>query len=187
MVQRESTFALVGTFIARLVHYWAALATGGVIMALVWAANSLAGWQVPWILNVFLAIAFFGIAAFQVWRDDYLKAKGLEHRELRPLEMRKRLDAFVSTGKGLFNDWLSGSGLPPKRQTEEWDATVIDFVERHFSVRQSDIFKAYMLSDEGALEAVLEFSRTRGDEGYAAAQLIIKRIEALEKLRSEIV
>jgi hypothetical protein len=180
MPESESTFALARTFIGRLVHHWAALATGGVIMAGVWAANSLAGWQIPWIVNVALAVIFFGFAAFQTWRDEHLKVTALEREPLRPIEMRKRLDAFVSAGKGLFNDWLSGSGPPPKRQTEEWDASVIDFVERHFSVRQSDIFKAHMLTDEGALEVVLEHSNTRADEGYAAAQLIIKRIEALE-------
>src|SRR5436190_13293253 len=124
MAQSESTSALVRIFIGRLLHHWAALATGGGIMAAVWAANSLAGWQIPWGVNLVLAISFFGIAAFQTWREEHLKLNALESEPLRPIQIRKRLDDFVERGRELLGEWKSGRGLPPQTQTELWDSSL---------------------------------------------------------------
>jgi hypothetical protein len=187
MVQRESTSALAWTFIVRVIRHWGALVTGGAIIAGVWFGNSVFGWQIPPWVNLVIAVGFFTVAAFQVWRDEYLKAKGLEHRELRPIEIRKCLDELVRAGEELFKEWKSGRGLPPEGQTEAWDKSVVEFVERHFTVKQSDEFKAYMLSAPHAIKTVVDFPSTRGNVGYAAAKLITKRINAFEKLRREIV
>lgn len=155
-------------------------------MAAVWAANSLAGWQIPWGVNLVLAIIFFGIAAFQTWREEHLKLKALEREPLRPIQIRKRLDDFVERGRELLAEWKSGRGLPPQTETELWDSSLGEFVERYFTVRQSDTFKGHMLTTETALEVLFEFGDNRGEEGHKAAQLIAKRVEALKKLRPEI-
>jgi hypothetical protein len=186
MAQRESTSALAWTFTVRVIRHWGALVTGGAIIAGVWFGNSVFGWQIPPWVNLVIAVGFFTAAAFQVWRDEYLRANDLEREPLRPIEVRRRLDDLVEQGRKLLAEWKSGGDEPPLTQTDLWDKSLVEFVDEYFNVRQNDIFRGHMLSTEAALEVVFECGETWGAEGHQAIQLIAKRMEALQKLRPEI-
>src|SRR5262249_23280003 len=57
-------------FLSALVRYWAALATGGIIMAANWAYHGIKGTQQGKIEFDILAFLFFVMAAYLAWPDQ---------------------------------------------------------------------------------------------------------------------
>jgi hypothetical protein len=187
MRDAESRSGKVRIFIVRIVRQWGALVTGGVIIGAVWFGNGVLGWQIPWAVNLALAVGFFGVAAFRVWLEEHLKVCELERRPLRPIEVRNRLDQFVTTARQLLDAWMRGKGNGPTAETQLFEEAVTDFVERHFTVKQNDAFRGHIPRLGVIFEVALALPKETNPAAHAAAQLLAKRIEALEQLRPQII
>jgi hypothetical protein len=183
----ESSSVTVWIFIVRIVRQWGALATGGVIVGAVWFGNGVLGWHIPWFVDLALAVGFLGVAAFRVWLEGHLKVCEMERRPLRPIEIRNRLDQFVTTGRRLLDAWMRGKGVGPTAETQLFEGSITEFVERHFTVKQNDAFRGHITRLGVIFEVALALPKETNPEAHAAAQLLAKRIEALEQLRPQIV
>lgn len=191
MLKPESIPADVCTFVARIGRSWGTLVTGGVIVGGIWFGNSILGWQIPWSMNLAVAIGFLGVAAFNVWRDEHLMTRELQRAPLRPIEIRQRLWELQRSGRRLLEAWVNHEDAPLReaydsletKQIDTWNQTVKSFVGEHLSLQQYDrIRSSSMPESDLAMKVAM---RTRSHHTYYVAAMMSRRLAVLEELQDE--
>jgi len=91
--------------------------TGGAIAAMAFLTERFSGTAIPWHVVLFGLVAFFIVASFLTWRDEYHRANALEERRKRAAANRlEHLGQFSLRGQALADRLSQCSVARPEPQ-----------------------------------------------------------------------
>lgn len=179
----SSLFVDVWIFVRSMVRKLSGYITGGVVVAAVTVYERLTRQTVS-IDSLYVGLgAFFVVAAFSAWREQYQAATDLSH----PFNLRERLDKIAADGQTIFDQWIAGQS--PKRRTGQWVKDAETFVARNLTLTELDRFKApsYPADSSKRIKISMDMAQHKARESATADALLISaKLDVLSRLRLDI-